>query len=137
MDFKEYYLKQAGSGQPYFHGSPYQKGYGLGGIFRRIFKYIMPIVRVNALPVAKTIGKELIRTASNVVNDSLGGQDMKTSTMKRFSETLRNLSDNISPHEGEGFTLRPGMSINSHKRKKNKTKKKISKKRILDIFDKK
>ncbi|CAF1037516.1 unnamed protein product [Brachionus calyciflorus] len=78
---KEYYLKQAGL--PYFQGSLYQKGYGLGGIFRRIFKYIMPIVRKNAIPAVKTVGKELLKSAANVVNDSLSGEDLKSSLKKK------------------------------------------------------
>ena len=28
MDFKTYYLNQAGNGLPNFQGSPYQRGYG-------------------------------------------------------------------------------------------------------------
>lgn len=135
MDFKDYYLKQAGSGLPYFQGSLYQKGYGLGGIFRRIFKYIMPIVRENALPAVKTVGRELLKSAANVVNDSLSGENLKTSAKKRLSESIKNISDKFNPHEGEGLALRPNMSINIRKRK-SKTKKKKFKKRILDIFDK-
>ncbi|CAF0861277.1 unnamed protein product [Brachionus calyciflorus] len=87
MDFKDYYLKLAGSGLPYFQGSFYQKGYGLGGIFRRIFKYIMPIVRENALPALKKFGKELLKSAAYLVNDSLSGDDLKSKKMKLFKNS--------------------------------------------------
>lgn len=135
MDFKSYYLNQAGNGLPYFVGSPYQKGYGLGGIFRNIFKWIMPIVREHALPVAKTVGKELLRTATNVAQDSLNGEEIAQSTKKRLKETLKNISTKI--HEGEGFKLKPGLTIKPKKRKSVLKQKKKVKKRILDIFDKK
>lgn len=136
MDFKSYYLNQAGNGLPYFTGSPYQKGYGLGGIFRNIFKWIMPLVREHALPIAKTVGKEILRGATNVAQDTLNGETMSRSTKKRMKETFRNISENI--HEGEGLILKPGLSINMSKRKSVSLKrKKKSKNRKLDIFDKK
>lgn len=135
MDFKTYYLNQAGNGLPFFQGSPYQRGYGLGGIFRKIFRYIMPIVREHALPVVKNVGKEFLKTAVNVASDSLNGQNVKQSAKNRFSETITNLNNQMGIHEGEGLMLKPGLSI---KRKlSGRINKKSKKKRILDIFDKK
>lgn len=136
MDFKSYYLNQAGNGLPYFQGSPYQRGYGLGGIFRNIFKWVMPIVREHAFPIAKSVGKELFRTATNVAQDTLNGNDPKESVKHRLKESIRNISEKI--HQGEGFILKPGLNINRRKKRKSFTKKsKKAKKRILDIFDKK
>lgn len=66
MDFKKYYLNQADNGLPYFQGSPNQKGYGLGDIFRNTFKWIMSIVRDHAYPMVKTVGKEFLRSATNL-----------------------------------------------------------------------
>ena len=60
MDYKNYYLIQAGGGPPYFQGKQNQKGYGLGGIFRNIFRWIMPIIKENAIPVAKNLGKQFV-----------------------------------------------------------------------------
>lgn len=131
MDFKTYYLNQAGNGLPFYQGSPYQRGYGLGGVFRNIFKWIMPIVKEHALPVAKSVGKEFLKAATNVAKDSLDGEEIGQSTKKRFKESLENIS---KLHQGEGFVLKPGLSINSRK-KKRKSKKKV-KTRVLDIFDK-
>jgi hypothetical protein len=135
MDFKNYYLQQAGNGLPYYQGSPYQRGYGLGGVFRNIFKWIMPIVKEHALPVAKSVGKELLRTATNVAQDTLSGEDLKHSAKKRLKESFKNISENL--HQGEGLILKPGLTINSKKRKSVSKKRKNQKKRILDIFDKK
>ena len=136
MDFKAYYLNQALNGLPSFQGSPYQRRYGLGGIYLKIFRYI---VKEHALPVAKNLGKDLLKTATNVANDAINGEDVGESAKKRFRETLKNYSDKIGFHEGQGLKLKPGLTINSHKKNKksfNKQKKKI-KKRILDIFDRK
>ena len=123
---------RAGNGLPYFVGIPYQKGYGLGGIFRNIFKWIMPIVREHALPVAKSVGKELLRTATNVAQDTLNGEEFGQSTKRRLKESFKNISSKM--HQGEGLKLKPGLSI---KRVKSVSKNKKIKKRKLDIFDKK
>jgi hypothetical protein len=53
MNFKEYYENQAGSGFPVFTGYANQKGHGLGGIFRTIYKFILPLFKTHALPVLK------------------------------------------------------------------------------------
>ncbi|CAF1087029.1 unnamed protein product [Brachionus calyciflorus] len=94
----------------------------------RIFKYIMPILRENAIPAVKTVGKELLKSAANLVNDSLSGEDLKSSAKKRLqtSESIKKISDRFIPHEGEGLALRPDMTINSRKRKF-KERKKIKK----------
>ena len=135
MDFKSYYLNQAGNGLPFFAGSPYQRGYGLGGIFRNIFKWIMPIVKEHALPAAKSVGKELLRTATNVAQDTLNGEEFGQSTKKRLKESFKNISNKL--HEGQGLKLKPGLSIKGKKRKSQLSRKKKVKKRNLDIFDKK
>ena len=133
MDFKSYYINQAGNGLPYFSGSPYQRGYGLGGVFRNIFKWIMPIVGQHALPVAKSVGKELLRTATNIAQDTLDGEEIGTSTKKRLRESIKNISEKI--HQGQGLKLKPGLSIKPSKRKSVLYKNKKAKKRKLDIFD--
>ena len=125
MDFKSYYINQAGNGLPYFVGSQYQKGYGLGGVFRNIFRWIMPIVRDHAIPVAKSVGKELLRTATNVAQDTLNGEDFKQSTKKRLRESFKNMSEKI--HQGEGLVLKTGLNIKNTKRKSKSIKKKFKK----------
>ena len=47
MDFKNYYNEQA-NGLNVFKGAYYQKGYGFGDVFRRFFRWIVPIVKKNA-----------------------------------------------------------------------------------------
>lgn len=34
----------------FYKGSPYQRGYGLGGTFRRFFSWLVPIFKEHALP---------------------------------------------------------------------------------------
>ncbi len=59
-------MEQAGgsSDYNYFRGSVYQKGYGLGGSFKRFFKWIIPIFKQHALPKIeiglKQVGSEAL-----------------------------------------------------------------------------
>ncbi|CAF1035635.1 unnamed protein product [Brachionus calyciflorus] len=70
----------------------------------------MPIVREHAFPIAKSVGKLLFRTATNVAQDTLNGNDPKESVKHRLKESIRNISEKI--HQGEGFILKPGLNIN-------------------------
>ena len=43
--YEEYYLnqtKQKGDNLPAFHGARFQQGYGLGSIFKGLFRWAMP-----------------------------------------------------------------------------------------------
>ena len=82
-----------------------QKGRGLGGIFRGIRNLFMPLARrvVTTLNrpevkrMLKTIGKETLNTGSELVLDSIQGNDIQSTldnriniAKKRFNNTLLN-----------------------------------------------
>ena len=126
MSFEKYYTDQASSNLPVFRGASYQKGYGFGNVFKKLFRWIVPIVKHHAQPIAKKVGKEALRTAANIANDTLSGKSFKKSAADRIQETLTKIPN--------------GQFGNGHYKKKRKTKilntQKL-KKRKLDIFDKK
>ena len=133
MDYKEYYLNQAGSGLPVFHGSRYQKGYGLGSIFKSFFKWVAPIFKTHAVPLlksgAKTIGTEAVRTAANVATDTLAGRNLESSLKERAQEAVENLSSKAKlamQQTGNGHD--EFFQLKSRKRKKNKVRKNKNKK---------
>lgn len=143
--FDEYYINQARAAQTggslkIYRGANFQAGYGLGSIFRTLRKgasYFFPILKTHALPVlqqaASNVGKELIKTARNIANDSLNGVEIKESLKNRTEEGINNLSSQlISNLNGSGFKRRfkKSNSISG-----NNYQKKISKKRKKDIFD--
>ena len=126
---------------PVFRALKYQKGYGLGGVFKRLFKWIMPIIKEKAVPILKTVGKSVLKGTSNIAKDALDGRNVKESANDRFEETLKELSDKAGVMQGNGGI---GSSMNTPINKKknrimkiirNKSKKKNSKKRKRDIFD--
>ena len=135
----DYYSNQP-SNFPVFRGLKYQKGYGLGGVFKRLFKWIMPIIQERAVPILKTVGKSVIKGTSNLARDALSGKNVKQSANDRFEETLKELSDEAGVMKGNGVI---GSRVNTPiKRKKNRLmkiiqnkKKKKNSKRKRDIFD--
>ena len=55
--YEEYYLNQAkqnGGNLPAFHGARFQQGYGLGSIFKGLFRWVMPHLQQGA----KVLGKK-------------------------------------------------------------------------------
>jgi hypothetical protein len=122
MDYEKYFLQQ----QPIVR---YQGGYGLGNVFKRFFKWIVPIIKDKAVPVLKDVGKKVgesvISGTTNFARDALDGKDIKESAKTRFEETKNDIKSKIE-QRGEG--------INKRKRRK-KLIRTISKKQKKDIFD--
>jgi hypothetical protein len=88
-----YYLNQA-VGLPYFSGPTTQQGHGLGGIFGRLFRAVVPLFK-KAAPVltsaAKTVAKEAVRSGANVLSDVAEGEDIKDALSNRSREGARRL----------------------------------------------
>ena len=59
MDYEKYFLQQQPTNFPTYKGVRYQGGYGLGNVFKRFFKWIVPIIKDKAVPVLKDVGKKV------------------------------------------------------------------------------
>ena len=130
MNYNDYYNKQ--SNNQVFEGYRFQRGYGLGGVFKKLYRWFMPILKHHAVPAVKTVGKELLKGATNLAKDAINGKNIKESANIRFNETLNQLSDHAGVKrkideinnimEGDGM----GSNINTPiLKKKIKTKKKF------------
>lgn len=127
--FEEHYTSQTGSGLAHYRGTNFQKGYGLGGIFRRLFRAALPFL----VKGTKTVGKEVLRTGSRIASDVLSGQEFKEAMKTRTKESGKNLAqkaiDKVQNMVGKG----------KYKRKRKKQKRFISSKTRKvsgrDIFD--
>ena len=97
MDYESYYKNQIEN--PVFRGAVYQRGHGFGDVFKKFFRWIVPIVKQYAGPIASTVGKEALKSAINIANDSLDGKSFTTSSKDRFKESLNNLSTKIYPQK--------------------------------------
>jgi hypothetical protein len=124
-----YFLEQAqqnGHGLDGFAGIPYQRGYGIGNIFRGLFRMLLPLVK----SAGKTIGKEALYTGTNIASDMLSGQDIETSVKNRSREAATRLVDKAQSHlEQTGQGGRKRKQFAKAKTKEVKIKKTISRKK--------
>ena len=134
MDFEKYYNLQAKSKIPTFNGTVYQRGHGFGDVFRKFFKWVVPIIKKNALPLMKKTGKKAFKsaakTALKIASDTLEGQDLKTSAKNRIKESI----DNFGVQAGLGYKKNANKKKRPNKHLLQKKHTSI-KKRKLDIFD--
>jgi hypothetical protein len=89
---EDYYLQQTGNGLNFYRGSPYQKGFGLGGLFRSFFRAAVPLFKSGA----KAVGKQLFHSGVDLLNDVTQGHDVKTAAKRRLKEAGNVLADKAS-----------------------------------------
>lgn len=86
-----YYLgqaKQSGHGLASFQGMPYQRGAGIGSLFRSLFRLIVPIGK----SAAKAIGKEALSAGANIAGDFVKGRSFKESAAEHGKKAAANLA---------------------------------------------
>ncbi|GFU37718.1 uncharacterized protein TNCV_1465901 [Trichonephila clavipes] len=93
---------ERGSGLTHYKGINFQKGYGIGGIFRRLFSAALPFL----VKGGKTIGKEVLMTGSHVASDVLSGENFKEAVKTRSRESGKKLAqkaiDRVQSMVGKG-----------------------------------
>ena len=135
IDYKNYYEQQLnGSGFPVFAGYPNQRGHGLGGFFKQLYNWFVPIVKTHAIPFLKKggeiVGNEVIKSATNVANDAIAGKNIKNSAQENFTNSLNNLSQKATESlKGRGYKRKRKISLKTFKPKKFKQR------RLIDVFD--
>ena len=106
----------------YHYKSAYiQKGHGLGGLFRGIRKFFTPLARkvVTTLNkpevknVLKTLGKETVTTGSELLLDSLQGNDIQATLNRRINKAKKRIAESIE----DGIKSR--QKVNNIKRYRN------------------
>ncbi|GIX90613.1 uncharacterized protein CDAR_400811 [Caerostris darwini] len=127
--FEEHYTNQSGSGIPHYEGISFQRGYELGGVFRRLFRAALPFL----VRGGKVVAKEALVTGTKVINDVLSEKDLETAAKNRSKETGKSLArkaiNRVQSMIGQGV----------YKRKRKNRKRVISSKTRKvsehDIFD--
>ena len=134
--YEEYYLNQAkqkGGNLPAFHGARFQRGYGLGSIFKGLFRWAMPHLQQGA----KMLGKRALQTGVQVAQDVLAGENVKTATKKRAKQALGLPSQNSSQSGGGRKAIKrktpgaknsspPGKRVKASPQQKKKPEEKFS-----------
>ena len=92
-----------GRGIPYFAGPAYQRGHGIGSLFRGLFRFAMPLLKQGA----KAVGRQALQTGIEVAGDMLENRPIKESLRTRVREagsSLRTKAENKVNefHSGSG-----------------------------------
>ena len=130
--YEQYYVdqaKQKGGNLPAFHGARFQRGYGLGSIFKGLFRWAMPHLQQGA----KVIGRKALQTGVNVAQDVLGGDNIKTAISKQAKQAIGNMTQSGTGQKGTKRKAQ-GSKISSPPGKKAKTSPQQNKSKT--IFDK-
>jgi hypothetical protein len=103
----------------------YQQGYGLGGYFRRFFRWLVPLAEKHVVPHLKTgverIGREGSDTIAKLAADAIAGRNMRESSKQHVDAAIDNLKKSFEDQlEGKG--------------KKKRRKIVFKKKKFKDIF---
>ncbi|GFW21694.1 uncharacterized transposon-derived protein F54H12.3 [Trichonephila clavipes] len=121
------------NGLPYYAEQSFQKGYGIGGWFKRLFRTALPFLKSGA----KSVGKEVLKTSTQIANDMLEGQSFPESARQRSNETGKKLIKKAIQKADE--MIGRGKKHQRYKRKRKGMKatsySKSKKVRGRDIFD--
>ena len=119
--------QHGGSALPGFRGVGIQRGYGLGSMFRSLFRSAIPLLKSGA----KTLGKAAVSTGMGVAKDVLAGKDIRSAATTRARQTgnelkgqaVNALSVNaMTPQSGGGIRRRaPSKASQSPSKKGRKT----------------
>ena len=100
---------QSGSGIPVHSGTIMQRGYGVGGLFRRLASGLLPL-----LP---RIGKAVASTALGVVSDKMRGVPLSEVLKKRGLEAGKKRLFNRKPTKIKKTVKRRTRTVNKRIRK--------------------
>ena len=94
----------------HYHGALYQKGHGIGSIFRGLFKTAMPLLK----SAGRAAGKVGLRTGLGVIQDADRGHHLGESLKRRLgTEVTRALAPSVPKRRKKGpikRARRPGRA---------------------------
>ena len=91
------YDQKGAGGMPVYYGARYQRGMGIGSMFKSFARWILPVAKTHVVPVlkdaAKFVGSEAIKTAANIATDAIDGKELNESVKERAKESIGSLSE--------------------------------------------
>lgn len=88
---------QGGRGH-YFVGMPYQRGTGIGSVFRTLFRHLLPYGK----KIGAAIGQEGLVTTNRILNNVLEGQNFQDALKNEARVGVGNLLSKASDHLQKG-----------------------------------
>ena len=114
-----------GSNYPVFRGLPYQRGGGIGSIFRTVLRFLIPLGK----EAGAAIGRQGLESTSRVLSNVLEGKDVKQALKEEGRSGLKNLLNKAADRVGQMGSGRGKRRKHINKQKSSSTKKSMSKKR--------
>ena len=129
--YETYYAHQVGDGLAVYSGRPIMDGDGLGSFLGGVFKSIAPALKGVASSAVKTVGKQ----ALNVARDVIAGDDFKSSALRGLKnvggEVMR---DVVSTVAGSGnFRKRRARPSSVNKGGGGRKKRRHNNRPVLDM----
>jgi len=92
VDWNDYFLTQyqqhgGGGDGPYFAGSLYQRGAGIGSIFASLLRFLVPIAKA----AGRELGREGLAVGSRVLSSVAEGQALKKAAINEVAQGARNI----------------------------------------------
>jgi hypothetical protein len=106
--YTRYYVTQSGGGEidPVYKASfRVQSGHGIGSFVRGLFRFVKPLLYSGA----KAVGKQALKTGSNILTDLLNKgphQPVGNILKSKFGEAKTNLEHKIKNITGTGLRLK-------------------------------
>lgn len=139
--YSQYYTNQCGHGLPVFRGSRYQRGHGIGNLLAGAFRSVLP----KLIPAAKSVGKTVLKQGMEVASDVLNGRSLKESAKHRARRGGMELLDTVmggmkkaikrQPSPDFGRVVKAKKASRRIKRDKREVLQRKRKRREVDIFD--
>ena len=85
--YEQYYTSQAGSGLPRFQGLRYQRGHGLGSLFRGLIGVAAPLLKKGAIALGKSLGQKALKAGVELAQDYLGDNKRNSNQRKHVIES--------------------------------------------------
>lgn len=119
---------------PTYQGQPRQYGHGLGSMFKKAMKRIIPLLNPFVKSGVHTLKKEGLQQGRAAMQDILSGSNPKKVIRKRGASVLKNVGESLLR-----AVASPKRRIKSKPAKKKPHSKlhrrRVKKARPLDIFD--
>ena len=103
---KNHFLRQQRGGNiAGFRGARMQRGYGIGGIFKSLARYAIPLFKQGV----KVVGKRALKAAAEVRQDVLQGKNVKESFKLRGKQAVSDVAENASKKVMTGKGRKKGL----------------------------
>ena len=120
-----------------YRNSPYQRGAGLGSLFRSLWRLVLPIAK----SVGKSVGKQALKTGVQVADDVLAGQNLEQAVKRRGAagakKMLKQATKAVGKNQrGGGLGAKKKRATTLINRGRSRTKKPAKKRKLtkIDVF---